>query len=283
MVARGRGEGHRSADAQQRPVVARARGVGDGPHFVGAAQPAARRALRDRRGRPQDALRRPRARGVPGLLERLRESAHAAAAAAGDVRLVGRAPREARPREGRDRGARVGPLARRRRATEAPVREAAGRVAPRPRRLVRGRCGEPGRAAGALGGGRGAAGGTGRRRSGGRGCGRRRLPGGGAERGAAAAAAGQRRVVPGSGERAAAAGRRRLLGAPGPSSPARAVFGGAAAPGRAVDERPPARAEPAPRGRVRRRSTARRANGRVAAGAGPLPCAKSTGESKAKC
>ena len=58
----------------------------------------------------------------------------------------------------------------------------------------------------------------------------------------------------------------------------------AAAPGRAVDERPPARAEPAPRGRVRRRSTARRANGRVAAGAGPLPCAKSTGESKAaKC
>ena len=37
----------------------------------------------------------------------------------------------------------------------------------------------------------------------------------------------------------------------------------------------------APRGRVRRRSTARRANGRVAAGAGPLPCAKSTGESKA--
>ena len=46
----------------------------------------------------------------------------------------------------------------------------------------------------------------------------------------------------------------------------------AAAPGRAVDERPPARAEPAPRGRVRRRSTARRANGRVAAGAGPLPC-----------
>ena len=57
----------------------------------------------------------------------------------------------------------------------------------------------------------------------------------------------------------------------------------AAAPGRAVDERPPARAEPAPRGRVRRRSTARRANGRVAAGAGPLPCAKSTGESKPKC
>ena len=274
MVARGR------ADAQ-RPVVARARGVGDGPHFVGAAQPAARRALRDRRGRPQDALRLARARGVPGLLERLRESAHAAAAAAGDVRLVGRAPREARPREGRDRGARVGPLARRRRATEAPVRSARGCIGSA--RLVRGRRGEPGRAAGALGGGRGAAGGTGRRRSGGRGCGRRRLPGGGAERGAAAAAAGQRRVVPGPGERAAAPGRRRLLGAPRPSSPARAVFGGAAAPGRAVDERPPARAEPAPRGRVRRRSTARRANGRVAAGAGPLPCAKSTDESKAKC
>ena len=120
-----------------------------------------------------------------------------------------------------------------------------------------------------------------------------------------AAAAGQRRVVPGPGERAAAPGRRRLGRArPAPrgllwrrrlcGTPVRRVPGTATpssrrrvdgveddamiqhecavkfdfrtgrVPGRAADERPPARAEPAPRGRVRRRSTARRANGRVA-------------------